>query len=509
MTHARWKSRFWQGTGPHGWMAFGAVLAVLVVWPAHAMALSTAAPASNDSAIDLKAAVALGATGDPEAPPLWGLGIVPFLAILSAIAVLPLLRATRHWWESNSNRLLVALGCAAMTLVYYLLVVGGGPGTIVGVLQHAVLDEYIPFIVLLFSLYVICGGINLRGDVPAHPVTNTMFLAVGAAIASVVGTTGASMLLIRPLLQTNAERTRVTHTVVFFIFLVSNVGGCLLPIGDPPLFLGYLRGVPFFWTLGLWKEWAAACIALLVIYFIWDTLAYRREAVSTLQRDELMRAPLRLRGWSNLLWLLGVVACVAFVDPTKPLPGTGWTPFPFLREGLMLGFVAASLTLTPRGVRQANRFNYHAIIEVAALFIGIFIPMQVPVAVLNALGDQLGLERPWQFFWATGVLSSFLDNAPTYVVFLETANSMTHEAGPGVLMLTSGEFVRADLLIGISLGAVFMGAMTYIGNGPNFMVKSIAEQGGVRMPSFFGFLLRYSIPVLVPLFIAITVLFVH
>ena len=444
---------------------------------------------------------------DNELPPLWQVGVVPFVAVLGCIAVLPLIRATEHWWHSNLNKFGVSMVIGGLTLVYY--TVAQGVESIPQVLDHAVLGEYTPFIVLLFSLYVISGGISLKGDLAAHPITNTTFLAIGALIASFIGTTGASMLLIRPLLQTNRERKHVTHTVVFFIFLVSNIGGCLLPIGDPPLFLGYLKGVPFLWTFSLWLEWAVCTGLLLGVYYIWDTIAYKREPISNIQRDETQLQPLRMRGLINLLWLIGIVFCVALIDPKKEFLGTHWHPFPFMRELLMLGLVALSLRTTPRGVREHNQFNYFAIIEVAALFIGIFIAMQVPVDVLNIKGETLGLDQPWKFFWATGSLSSFLDNAPTYVVFFETANAMTHEPGPGILKLISGHFIREDLLIGISLGAVFMGAMTYIGNGPNFMVKAIAEQSGIRMPSFFGFMFRFSIPILIPLFLIITLLFLR
>lgn len=443
----------------------------------------------------------------PAAPAFWGLGVVPFVLILGAIAVFPLLARTHLWWESNRNRLIVSLTLAGCTLVYFAL--AEGAAVIPDILQHAVIDEYLPFIVLLFSLYVISGGISLKGDLPAHPLTNTIFLAVGALLASFIGTTGASMLLIRPLLQTNAERVHKTHTVIFFIFMVSNMGGCLLPIGDPPLFLGYLRGVPFLWTFELWKEWALCNAILLVLYYVWDRRLYRREPKRAIVADETTRVPLQLRGSVNFLWLLGVVVAVALLDYQKTLPGTSIQPFRFLRELVMLGFVGLSLVTTPRGVRADNRFNYHAIIEVAALFIGIFITMQVPIQVLHVMGDQLGVEKPWQFFWATGLLSSFLDNAPTYVVFFETADAMTHAPGPGILNLIGGHYIREDILIAISLGAVFMGANTYIGNGPNFMVKSIAEQAGVPMPSFFGYMLRYSLPILLPLFVVITFIFMR
>jgi Na+/H+ antiporter NhaD/arsenite permease-like protein len=442
---------------------------------------------------------------EPHLPPHWGVGILPFVGILGAIAILPLIGAAHHWWEQNRNRLIVSMVFSAATILYF--IVAEGWASVPDVLQHSIVDEYIPFMLFLFSLYVISGGISLRGDLPAHPITNTCFLAFGALIASFVGTTGASMLLIRPLLQTNSERRHVTHTVVFFIFLVSNIGGCLLPIGDPPLFLGYLRGVPFTWTLVLWKEWAVCCAILLVVYFIWDTIAYRRETKRDIMRDERIRKPLRISGTINFVWLFGVVLAVAQLVKGKTIPGTNFVVFPFLRELVLLGFVTLSLLTTPRGLREQAKFNYSAIIEVAALFIGIFITMQVPLMVLNVKGPELGLDTPWEFFWATGVLSSFLDNAPTYLVFFETANTLTHEAGPGIIQLESTHFMRQDLLVAISLGAVFMGANTYIGNGPNFMVKSIAEQSGIRMPSFFGFLFKFTVPVLVPLFILITVLF--
>jgi len=452
-----------------------------------------------------------------QPPPLWA--CLPFVGLLLSIAVLPLIPAASHWWEHNKNRLCVSLVFAALAILYYLFVhpmtfdhatgeTFTGARSVLHVLEHAILGEYIPFIVLLFSLYVISGGISLRGDLPAHPGTNTTFLAVGAVLASFIGTTGASMLLIRPLLQTNSERKHVKHTVIFFIFLVSNVGGCLLPIGDPPLFLGYLKGVPFLWTLHLTPAWAVTSALLLVVYYFWDRAAYHHEGAPDLAKDEAVREKLRLRGKVNLLYLLGVVLCVALVDPQKELPILGFKPFPFLRELLMLGFVALSLRTGDSQARKDNVFNYHAILEVAALFIGIFIAMQIPIEILNAKGPQLGLTKPWHFFWATGSLSSFLDNAPTYVVFFTTAESLTHHAGPGIQQLLGGEFIRQDLLVGISLGAVFMGAMTYIGNGPNFMVKSIAEQSGIKMPSFFGYMV-YSCCILLPLFALMTLIFVR
>ena len=444
--------------------------------------------------------------GPAEAPPGWPVGILPFLVILGSIAALPLIPATEHWWHSNVNRLIVAAGCGLAAIIYYLIV--SSFGNVLGVLDHAIALEYVPFIVLLFTLYLISGGINLSGDLPAHPLTNTAFLAIGAAIASFVGTTGASMLLIRPLLQTNRERRNVVHTVVFFIFLVSNIGGCLLPIGDPPLFLGFLNGVPFFWTMGLWKEWAFCCVVLLIIYYVWDTIAYKRESKEDIRSDEAIRQPLRIRGLINIPWLAGIVACAAMIVPNDPFPVLGFTTPPFLREVLMMCFAGLSLWTTPRGVREANHFDYGAILEVAALFVGIFVAMQVPIQVLSAKQEflQTIIYEPWHYFWATGILSSFLDNAPTYVVYFKLAALSDPGADPVVLAKGAGQ-IASTLLIGISLGAVFMGSMTYIGNGPNFMVKAIAEQQGVPMPSFFGYMFRYSIPVLVPVFVIVTILF--
>jgi len=340
-------------------------------------------------------------------------------------------------------------------------------------------------IILLGGLYAIAGGIRLWGDLEATPLTNTAFLALGALLASFVGTTGASMLLIRPLLQTNSERARVKHTVIFFIFLVSNVGGMLTPLGDPPLFLGYLEGVPFSWTFRLWLPWLCTTSALLLTYFVWDSIQHTYEPLAALRRDRRRLEPLRLQGGVNGLWLAGVVLAVAFV-------GEPW------REAIIVALVGLSWWSTPRGVRRANGFTVYPIVEVAVIFFGIFLTMIPALELLRARGSELGVREPWQFFWATGVLSSFLDNAPTYLTFLALAQ------GLGLADEVVG--VSHAVLTGISLGAVFMGANTYIGNAPNFMVKSIAEEAGVKMPSFFGYM-AYSSSILLPLFVAATFLF--
>ena len=401
--------------------------------------------------------------------------MAPFVLMLLVIAFFPLWLP--HWWESNRNKLLVSVALGAPVLVLYL---ARRPDALV----HTAAD-YVSFIILLAGLYVIAGGILLRGDLEATPLVNTAFLATGTAVASVVGTTGASMLLIRPLLQTNQERARVRHTVVFFIFLVSNIGGMLTPLGDPPLFLGYLQGVPFTWTLRLWPQWLVMSVALLGLYYLLDSRHHAHESTASLRRDRTRIEPLRISGGLNALWLAGVVAAVAFLGAP-------------LREAAIVTLAAVSLWRTPQEIRRANRFTSYPMVEVAVLFLGIFLTMIPALELLHERGSELGVRAPWQFFWATGVLSSFLDNAPTYLTFLALAQGMGMPAevvGVPHLILTA-----------ISVGAVAMGANTYIGNAPNFMVKAIAEEAGVRMPSFVGYM-AYSGGVLLPLFLLVTLLF--
>ena len=407
--------------------------------------------------------------------------IVPFVLILLAIALLPLI--VPHWWEYNSNKALVALILGVPVAGYLLLQGETGWHRV----QHTLL-EYVEFMVLLGSLYTISGGIALRGDLQATPVVNGCFLGLGALLASIMGTTGASMLLIRPLLQTNSERRYVAHTVVFFIFLVSNIGGCLTPLGDPPLFLGYLRGVPFTWTLSLWPVWLTMVVMLLVVYGVWDTVMHARESPQVLRLDRTHIEPLRLQGSSNFLFLGLVVTAVALV------------PSPW-RMLLMLAATGGSLLLGGTAARQTNQFTYAPIIEVAVLFLGIFLTMGPALEFLDQHGASLGVNTPARFFWVTGVFSSFLDNAPTYVTFFEAARAQASLtlAGPTV----AG--VPDIWLKAISLGAVFMGANSYIGNGPNFMVKAVAEEAGINMPSFFGYM-AYSGLILMPLFVGITLL---
>jgi len=403
---------------------------------------------------------------------LW---VAPFVILLLCIAVLPL--AAAHLWESNRRKLVLSAALASPVLVLYLR---SNPAA----LRHTASD-YASFMILLGSLFVITGGVFLEGDLEATPGTNTAFLGGGALLASLIGTTGASMLLVRPLLQTNRERKHVRHTVVFFIFLVSNVGGCLTPLGDPPLFLGYLAGVPFTWTLRLAPAWLTASAALLGVYFLWDRRAYARETRQDLLRDRLEVRPLRLAGKENVALLLCVVAAVALLA----------TPY---REAAMLAAAVVSYAVTQRDLRKANGFTFGPILEVAALFAGIFVTMLPALDLLRARGGALGVHEPWHFFWSTGVLSSFLDNAPTYLTFLALAQ------GQGFRPEVVG--VSHEVLAAISLGAVFMGANSYIGNGPNFMVRSIAEERGVQMPSFGGYM-AYSGAILLPLFVLLSFVF--
>jgi Na+/H+ antiporter NhaD/arsenite permease-like protein len=401
--------------------------------------------------------------------------VIPFAGLLLAIALMPL--AAPRFWASNLCKLVIAGALSAPVLWFYSR---HAPAALV----HSGI-EYASFIVLLTCLFVISGGVVLTGDIEATPRVNTMFLAAGTLLASCIGTTGASMLLIRPLLATNRERRHVTHTIVFFIFLVANIGGCLTPLGDPPLLLGYLQGVPFLWTLRLAPAWLLTSGLLLALYYFWDRRQHARETAADLARDHVHVIPLRLAGSRNLVLLTGVLLSAALL--VRP-----W------RELAMLALGAMSLLWTPRALRRTNHFSFHPIFEVAALFAGIFVTMLPALDILRVRGAALGLHQPWHFFWATGALSSFLDNAPTYLVFFTLAQ------GLGLSPQVAG--MPHAILTAISLGAVFMGANTYISNGPNFMVRAVAEARGVRMPSFGGYML-YSTAILLPLFGLVTVVF--
>lgn len=400
--------------------------------------------------------------------------ILPFIGLLLSIAILPL--AAPRWWEDHKHKAWIGL---AFSLPIALVILQHEPSEL-----GRTLHEYLAFIVLLGSLFVVAGGIVLEGDLRATPAVNTAFLAVGAVLANVIGTTGASMVLIRPFLRTNSERRHVAYLPVFFIFAVSNVGGCLTPLGDPPLFLGFLRGVPFFWTLSLWPEWLVMIGALLAVFYVYDAYWWGKETAKTVKRDLAQVRPLRLRGRRNLLCLAGILWAVFLPEP--------W------REVMMVAMGWLGYRWTPPAYRTHNAFTFLPIAEVAILFAGIFITMVPALVLLRTHGSEFGITQPWQFFWLTGLLSSFLDNAPTYLAFVSLGQGL----GLGGPFLD----VPERILQAISLGAVFMGANTYIGNGPNFMVKAIAEEMKVKMPSFFGYM-AYSATILLPLCLVVTLVF--
>jgi Na+/H+ antiporter NhaD/arsenite permease-like protein len=439
--------------------------------------------------------------------PAWS--VVPFAGILLSIALFPLL-APRFWHHHYPK---VSLFWGLVLLIPFLLVYGGEA---LYEIAHVAVVDYIPFIILLAALFTIGGGIYIRGSLRGTPLVNAGILAIGTVIASWVGTTGAAMLLIRPLLRANADRRSKAHTVVFFIFLVANIGGSLTPLGDPPLFLGFLHGVPFFWTFRLTPEFLFVAVLVLLAYLAVDAFLWRREDEVVRRRPEVEREPLRIQGAHNFLFLLGVLAAVIVSGVWHPgevtVLGVHQGIQNLARDAFLLLMLAGSWRSTSREIRKANGYSWAPIKEVAILFAAIFATIIPALAILKA-GERGALaaliqavRTPAHFFWATGALSSFLDNAPTYLTFLSTALG---RLSPGVpereaieLLIRNNEpFLKA-----ISTGAVFMGANTYIGNAPNFMVKSIAEEAGIEMPSFFGYML-YSGAVLIPVFALATWIF--
>jgi Na+/H+ antiporter NhaD/arsenite permease-like protein len=450
--------------------------------------------------------LALLASGSVGRPPVWS--VLPFAAYLLVIAVVPLFLG--HFWEKNRNKLIVALA-ASIPAAAYLLTSHGG---------HLLLDslkEYTAFIVLLASLFIISGGVVLKGSLAGTPIVNTVFLAIGATLASFIGTTGASMLLIRPMLRANEKRMRKVHIVIFFIFIVSNGGGLLTPLGDPPLFLGFLRGVPFLWTLQLLAPWALVNGMLLVLFNVLDQAILNKEELerkgSQLEEVQLGKEPIRILGSLNFLWLLGVIGinCAVGYFGRKH----GWSDD--LQKLLLVGGMGAmaglSILTTSRELRQSNRFTWGPIVEVAVIFIGIFVTMVPATLLLEHLGQsgEIRMASAWQFFWGSGALSSFLDNAPTYVTFASLACGVVGgQTGQTIDPTNLGQLLAHPqgvlFLKAVSCGSVFMGANTYIGNGPNFMVKAIAEEGGVKMPSFFGYM-AWSVGILIPIFVFVTLLF--
>ncbi len=431
---------------------------------------------------------------------LWTLA--PFVCMLLAVAILPLVAGS--WFHRNRNKALVALVLGLPTVVYVISRFGH-PGL---ELTAETAEEYVAFIVLLFALYTISGGIYLAGNLVATPRTNLAFLATGAILASFIGTMGASMVLIRPLLRANSERTHARHTVVFFIFAVSNIGGMLTPLGDPPLFLGFLRGVPFVWTLKLWPQWLLGVVLVLAAYLALELYYYRKEPSQARRSDLEDYVPMRLKGAIDILLLALVIAVILFSDQWLRVGEI--IHFPFVREVILVILVVVSVTLGPRRPRAANHFSWAPIVEVAVVFAGIFATMIPALALLQAHGESIGLSQPWHYFWASGLLSAFLDNAPTYLAFASVVQGQVGAATVGGLtasqIVPGLEFSPADFFTAISCGAVMMGAMTYLGNAPNFTVRAIAEHSGLRMPSFLGFI-GYASVVLIPIFAIVTVVF--
>ena len=427
---------------------------------------------------------------------------IPFLGMLLSIAVFPLVKPA--WWERNQKYAVIA-----WSLLFLIpFAIRYGFGVMGEQLLEVIVGDYFTFIVLLFGLFCVAGNITIEGELSGSPKVNVILLLIGTLLSSWIGTTGASMVMIRPLIRANKWRSRKTQVVVFFIFLVSNIGGCLTPVGDPPLLMGFMRNVPFFWSLRLIPIMILNVAILLVIFYILDSRAYRKDLADGLTPKVQSgdKAAIRVVGAHNIIFLAAIVVAVILsgvLPSTKAFSGgipifgeVELTYAALIEVIIILAAAFLSFKTTNKSVREDNHFSWGAIQEVAVLFIGIFITMIPALLILKAKGAELGLTQPWQMFWVTGAMSSFLDNTPTYLVFLTTAGTLGATAG----LQTSVGIVPQVMLEAISCGAVFMGANTYIGNAPNFMVKSIAEENGIRMPSFFGYMtwsLRFLIPVFV------------
>ncbi len=436
------------------------------------------------------------------------LNIFPFALLLLLIAVMPLWNSVAHWWEKNTNKLIVALVCGSAGVLLYVIPTHDGAHLLNTVL------EYAAFISLLAALFIVSSGIVISGAFAGFPWINTLFLGIGALLASLLGTTGASMLLIRPLIRANRLRKHKTHIIVFFIFIVSNCGGLLTPLGDPPLYLGFLRGVPFFWTLQLFPEWLVTNFLLLVVFHFLDERYFFKEELATKNElaQEIANAekPLHIRGKRNFIYLAAVLATVLLSGSVLPSVLHAWlTPehaehWAKVAQIILLGSIAwFSFRNTPSSIHEHNHFSSAPIVEVAVLFLGIFGAMLPALAVLEHSAPRLPIDQAWHYFWLTGLLSSFLDNAPTYMSFaaLAAGKSNLNAEHLGALAAQAPNLLKA-----IATGAVFMGANTYIGNGPNFMVKSIAEHAHIKMPSFGGYML-WSFAVLIPIFFINTLIF--
>ncbi len=422
------------------------------------------------------------------------ISLLPFILMLASIAVFPLF--WNHFWEKNKNKLIIAIILSVPIIIYMLASSLGHE------LFETMVFDYIPFIILLGSLFTITGGIYLTGDIEARPAINTAFLGIGALLASFMGTTGAAMLLIRPVIQTNKERKFKEHTILFFIGIVANCGGLLTPLGDPPLFMMYLRGAPFTWFFNLSIEWFVTNGLLLLVYFLVDSYYYKKEPVSAKIRDIENIKPIKVEGKINFVWLAGVVLAVAFLNE-QYLPFIRQNDFyKFIREAVIVIMGVMSLLFTTKLLRESNNFTWEPIKEVAYLFLGIFITMVPCLLYLKTNAHHLGVTQPNQFYYYTGLLSSFLDNTPTAVTFHSLALGLGQTSGN----IVAG--INEELLRAISIGAVFFGSMTYIGNGPNFMVKAVAEENNIKMPSFFSYIFKFSLIVLLPIFIIVQLLFI-
>jgi Na+/H+ antiporter NhaD/arsenite permease-like protein len=425
--------------------------------------------------------------------PLWS--AAPFVLLLAAVALLEVFAA--GWWNRLAHKALVVT-VLAVPAVVHLLTAGGGDA-----LTHSI-AEYVSFLSLLTALFVISGGIHVQGSLAGTPLANAGLLAIGAVLANLIGTTGAAMLLIRPFLRANARRTTRAHLVVFFILIVANAGGLLTPIGDPPLYLGFLKGVPFDWTLRLWAPWLFVNGTLILLFNLVDQFLVnreeRRDRAAGLMDELIAHEPLRIAGKRNLPLLAAVVG-VLIVKGALALPFGA-------AEAALAAIGYLSYRLTPRTVHDGNHFTFGPIASVAVIFAGVFVTMTQPLLILNARAGQLGLDQPWQYFWASGALSSTLDNAPTYLAFTSVA------AGRFGIGVDDPQYLAAliavpagnDLLAAIACGAVMMGALTYIGNGPNLMVKEVAEHRGVAMPHFFAYAAAAML-IMLPVLTATTYLF--
>ena len=444
-------------------------------------------------------------------PPLWM--CIPFAGLLLCIAVMPLIKPA--WWEKHQPWAVILW--SVLFVIPYAVVYG--MGTAAETVLECIIGDYLTFIVLLFGLFCVAGNITMEGDLAGSPRVNVILLTLGTVLSSLIGTTGASMLMVRPVIKMNSWRKKRAHIMVFFIFLVSNIGGCLTPVGYPPLLMGFSRGVPFFWSLHLFPILLFNMVVLLTVFYWIDRRAYCRDIASGRMPDiSRPGTKITIKGLHNIIFLVMIVAAVILSGVLPELPlfrdasgnvkgipvfGSVTLTWPAIIEMAIILLAAfLSFKTTDQEVRKKNHFTWGAIQEVAVLFIGIFITMQPALMILKSMGASLGLTKPMEMFWVTGALSSFLDNTPTYLVFLTTAGVMGFTKGIATTLGT----VPVKMLTAISCGAVFMGANTYIGNAPNFMVKSISEENGIRMPSFFHYLL-WSVCVLVPVFLLDTLVF--